>query len=247
MQGLWLTSACSVLLLSACAQEKFRDQVQQTQTTPSRTVVEHADQYAEKMNEEDSGSIPAETQEEMAESQSSSMPRPIFADCDSNAERPIVGELYELSPNTKALPDFKKMKAIRKVCLAQLDIKTRNFSEGFPGVEKLNEWFSLDMRFAVKIPESGSWEFKLVADDGAVLYIDQSKVIDNDGLHETREKNGQRQLNAGEHAFRVSYFQGPRYSIALELYWKGPQDTEFSYIPAANLMRPASSLVSEME
>jgi hypothetical protein len=191
--------------------------------------------------------MPADMSEDVAESQNSSMPRPIFADCASNADRPIVGDLYELSPDTKALPDFKKMKAIRKVCLAQLDIKTRDFSEGFPAVEKLYEWFSLDLRFAVKVPESGSWAFKLVADDGAILYIDQNKLIDNDGLHETREKNGQRQLRAGIHDFRVSYFQGPRYSIALELYWKGPQDSEFSYIPAANLMRPESRLVSEKE
>jgi hypothetical protein len=246
MQGLWLTLACSVLFASACANEKFRDQVPQTQAPTAETGAEHADQYAQKSS--DNGSMPADISESIPDSESSSMPKPIFADCESTPDRPIVGDLYQLTPETRSLPNFKTMKAIKKVCLAQLDIKTRNFSEGFPGVEKLFEWFSLDMHFAVKIPKAGKWEFKLVADDGAILYVDQNKVIDNDGIHGTLEKNGRSQLAEGVHDFRVSYFQGPRYNIALELYWKGPHDSEFTYIPAANLMRPQDTpLWSEVE
>lgn len=247
MPGFWLTSACSLLLLSACANEKFRDQVQQTQAPASESVAENADQYPEKPLDETS-TIPADISESVPDTETAAMPKPIFADCDSTADRPIVGDLYQLPPETKVLPDFKHMKAIKKVCLAQLDIKNRNFSEGFPGVENLFEWFSLDMNFAVNVPKAGQWEFKLVADDGAILYIDKNKVIDNDGIHGTQEKNGRSQLAAGIHAFRVSYFQGPRYNIALELFWKGPHETEFTYIPAARLMRPQNSrLLSERE
>jgi len=248
MQGLWLTSISCLLLLSGCANEKFRDQVEQARSPAVDAVGTSADQAAEKDSTEATGSLPADVTESTADGTSSPMPKPIFADCETTPDRPIVGDLYQLHPDTKALPDFKKMKAIKNICLAQLDIKTRNFSEGFPGVEKLFEWFALDMRFAVKVPRPGKWEFKLVADDGAILYLDQDKLVDNDGQHETREKTGRSNLTAGVHNFRVSYFQGPRYNIALELYWKGPQDTEFSYIPAANLMRPeASSLLSGME
>jgi hypothetical protein len=72
--------------------------------------------------------------------------------------------------------------------------------------------------------------------------------VSNDGQHGTREKTGRSHLAAGVHNFRVSYFQGPRYNIALELYWKGPQDTESSYIPTANMTCPkASSLLSDVE
>ncbi len=248
MQGLWLTSICCVLLLSACANEKFRDQVQQTQAPTNEDLAESADQYAEKTEEPCDSPLPADVSESVPVTETVSMPKPIFADCEATPDRPIVGDLYQLMPETKALPDFKKMKAIKKVCLAQLDIKTRNFSEGFPGVEKLFEWFSLDMKFAVKVPKAGKWEFKLVADDGAILYIDQTKVVDNDGVHGPQERNGRSQLSAGIHDFRVSYFQGPRYNIALELYWKGPQDSEFTYIPAANLLRPRDmKLLSEKE
>jgi hypothetical protein len=249
MQGLWLTSVSFILLLSGCANEKFRDQVEQSRTPAVQAVGASADQSTAEETTEAPASLPADVTESTAEGESSPMPpKPIFADCETTPDRPIVGDLYQLHPDTKALPDFKKMKAIKKICLAQLDIKTRNFSEGFPGVEKLFEWFALDMRFAVKVPRSGKWEFKLVADDGAILYLDQEKLVDNDGQHETRERTGRSNLTAGVHNFRVSYFQGPRYSLALELYWKGPQDSEFTYIPAANLMRPTtSSLLSGME
>lgn len=247
MQGLWLTSVSCLLLLSGCANEKFRDQVEQARSPAVEAVGASADQSAEKDSSEAAGSVPADVTESTADSETSPMPKPIFADCATTPDRPIVADLYQLHPDTQVLPDFRKMKAVKKICLAQLDIKTRNFSEGFPGVEKLFEWFALDMRFAVKVPRPGKWEFKLVADDGAILYLDNDKLVDNDGQHETREKTGRSNLTAGVHNFRVSYFQGPRYNIALELYWKGPQDTEFSYIPAANLMRPEASLLSGME
>jgi hypothetical protein len=248
MQGLWLTSFCSILLLSGCANETFRDQVEQTRTSTVDATGASADQTQTNDSAEATASMPADITESTADGETSPMPKPIFADCETTPDRPIVGDLYQLHPDTKALPDFKKMKAIKKICLAQLDIKTRNFSEGFPGVEKLFEWFALDMRFTVKVPQSGKWEFKLVADDGAILYLDQDKLVDNDGQHETRERTGRSNLTAGVHNFRVSYFQGPRYNMALELYWKGPQDSEFTYIPAANLIRPgAASLLSGME
>jgi hypothetical protein len=132
------------------------------------------------------------------------------------------------------------LKPIKKICLAQLDIKVRSFSEGFPGVADLFEWFSLDTRFIVKVPQDGVYTFKLIADDGAKLYIANQMIIDNDGLHSVLEKTGTVELKAGDANFQVSYFQGPRFEIALELMWKGPNDTEFTYIPRGLMKRPSN-------
>ncbi len=165
---------------------------------------------------------------------------PIFAECANEPDRPIVAELYQLPPNTQKLPDYSQLKSIKKICLSQLDIVSRKFSEGFPGVQNLFEWFSLDMKFQVKIPSAGLWSFKLISDDGAILYIADQKVIDNDGLHPVLEKLGTADLKAGLHNFHVSYYQGPRFDIALELMWKGPNDKDYTYIPKANLLRPGS-------
>jgi hypothetical protein len=130
------------------------------------------------------------------------------------------------------------MKATRTVCLKQLDITNRDFTEGFPGVEGRIEWFALDIRFQLNIPVSGDYEFALNSDDGSRLYIDGREEIDNDGEHGQLEKVKIVSLAAGMHEVRIPYFQGPRYSIALELKWKVPGESTHSYIPEQFILRP---------
>ncbi len=183
--------------------------------------------------------IPVEVQAEDVPTISTEVQKnPLFGECANEPDRMIVADLYQLAPDTQKLPDYALLKSIKKICLSQLDIKVRKFSEGFPGVANLFEWFSLDANFIVKVPTDGVYEFKLIADDGANLYIANQKVIDNDGLHPVQEKTGSAALAIGDVNIRVSYFQGPRFDIALELMWKGPNDTEFTYIPKAYLKRP---------
>jgi hypothetical protein len=161
----------------------------------------------------------------------------LFTDCEESPEKGIVANLYELPVDTSRLPDFSSMTALRDVCLSQLNIKDRQFSEGFPGVEGLFEWFALDMQFRVTVPRSGTYEFSLLSDDGAILWINNAKVIDNDGLHEVTEKRASVYLPAGTHTFRVAYYQGPRWRIALELYWKVPGTSTRVHIPASAISR----------
>ena len=71
----------------------------------------------------------------------------------------------------------------------------------------------------IAVPRAGAWRFQLNSDDGAKLYIDGRLVIDNDGVHPPRKREGQIQLAAGRHDIVVEYFQGPRYEIALQLSW----------------------------
>lgn len=189
--------------------------------------------------------MPASADNEVLETTKAEVPKgPLFAECANEPDRPIVADLYELAPNTQKIPDYSQLKSIKKICLSQLDIVSRKFSEGFPGVMNLFEWFSLDMKFQVKIPSAGLWSFKLVSDDGAILYIADQKVIDNDGLHPVQEKLGTADLKAGLQNFHVSYYQGPRFDIALELMWKGPNDAVYTYIPKANLLRPGQLQLS---
>jgi hypothetical protein len=60
--------------------------------------------------------------------------------------------------------------------------------------------------------------FRLVSDDGAILYVDGHTVIDNDGQHPPTMKNATIPLEAGAHELFVSYFQGPRDNVALQLF-----------------------------
>jgi hypothetical protein len=50
------------------------------------------------------------------------------------------------------------------------------------------------------------YAFTLTSDDGSRLYIGDTLVTDNDGLHGAEEKRGTIALAAGLHPVRVTYF-----------------------------------------
>lgn len=134
----------------------------------------------------------------------------------------LCGEVYHISHRAKRLPDFKKRKPVGVIYTSSLDVPPQDFKQGFPGVTKRSEWFAIDYtgRFWIETP--GSYTFSLLSDDGADLYIDDKLVIDNDGLHPSVEKNSDINLNGGIHSIRVSYFQGPRFQVALQLKIAAP-------------------------
>jgi hypothetical protein len=187
------------------------------------------------------GDDPGQSQDNPAQSDSQTVTtQQLFTACEDYPERAIVAQVYPLPENTQKLPDFAALNDTgTDVCLTQLNIADRDFNSGFPGVPSLIEWFGLDLRFKLKVPSSGSYQFTLRSDDGANLYINGNKVVDNDGLHAVRDRSGNIVLTAGKtYDIRIAYYQGPRYRIALELFWTPPGSTTRSYIPAELLSRP---------
>jgi hypothetical protein len=162
----------------------------------------------------------------------------IFSECSAHPDKSIVSQLYQLPSQTSKLPDFSTMVPVGDVCVGALNIADRDFTQGFPGVSDIFEWFALDMHFKVTVPAGGNYQFFLNSDDGSILYIDGVKVIDNDGTHSQIEKSGSKQLAAGVHDFQVKYYQGPRTRIALELFWKTPGSNNKVYVPASVMSRP---------
>ena len=160
-------------------------------------------------------------------------PEQIFVSCQQGSSVfPIKADVYQLPTNTTKLPDFGAIGAkLTTVCMDQYDVAARDWSTGFPGVSGLFEWFALRTTARVVIPVDGSYTFKLNSDDGAKLYIDNQLVIDNDGQHAPTAKTAIATLTAGEHDLRIDYFQGPRYQIALELFWKVPGSASYVYVP----------------
>lgn len=162
----------------------------------------------------------------------------IFKECNGNPDLPFIADLYQLAPETKELPDFTRLKPIKQICIRQLNITNRDFNEGFPGVEGLIEWFALSIRVKLQVPQNGEYILSLNSDDGSKLYLGNELVINNDGLHPSKSLSATRFLTAGTYDLRIDYFQGPRFHIALELFWQEPAALAKSYIPAAYLKRP---------
>ena len=55
-------------------------------------------------------------------------------------------------------------------------------------------------------PTDDVYTFKLLSDDGSMLYLNGEVIVDNDGAHGPREKIGQKALAKGLHTLNAKYF-----------------------------------------
>jgi hypothetical protein len=64
------------------------------------------------------------------------------------------------------------------------------------------------------VPRAGTYTFSLSSDDGSMLRIDDTLVIDNGGDHALQTKSGEISLSRGAHAVAIDYSQaGGAYEI----------------------------------
>ena len=129
----------------------------------------------------------------------------------------LRGDIYYLKEGTWWLPKFENHKPVGSIYTSELNVPPRHWLEGFPGVTSRFEWFAIDYRGRIWIEDPGKYRFLLESDDGSKLYIDERLVINNDGQHPPLTAHGHVELSAGLHDIRVSYFQGPRDTVALVL------------------------------
>ena len=93
--------------------------------------------------------------------------------------------------------------------------------------------FGLKFEGLITIPKTGVYIFYTLSDDGSRLFIGDRVVVDNDGLHGTKEANGAVALEAGMHPIRVIFFQ-KQGDKGLDVQLQGPGIKKQS-IPAESL------------
>jgi hypothetical protein len=152
----------------------------------------------------------------------------------------LRGDVYYIPPLSRQLPKFKKLQPVGTVYTNSLNITPREFTEGFPGITDRNEWFAIDYTGRFWIEKPGKYKFALESDDGSKLYIDGKQAIDNDGIHATRAYGSLVKLRGGIHSIRVSYFQGPRTSLALVLAVQGPDDDDYRVFSTTEFKPPSN-------
>lgn len=84
-----------------------------------------------------------------------------------------------------------------------------------------NDNFAFVFEGKIKCPSNGIYTFYTSSDDGSKLYINGSLVVNNDGLHGTQERSGQRTLTAGANDIRVEFFERTG-GESLTVSWSGP-------------------------
>lgn len=96
-----------------------------------------------------------------------------------------------------AMPDFSKLSPAKQGVVSAFVLNPRNRNDNFG--------FLFDGY--IDIPSTATYSFSLDSDDGSKLYLDESEVIDNDGLHPLKRVTGQKHLTKGKHKIRVEFFE----------------------------------------
>jgi hypothetical protein len=138
----------------------------------------------------------------------------------------LTGLVYFIPENSQKLVDVTGQQPAATLYASQLNVAPRSWTDGFPGVSTRAEWFEIKYTGNFSAGSAGDYNFRLVSDDGAVVYVDDQKVLDNDGIHSPTEQKAIWRLTQGSHKIRVDYFQGPRDTIALQLWVTPPGGTE---------------------
>ena len=91
-------------------------------------------------------------------------------------------------------------------------------------------------RFTARIfaPESGTYTFTLVSDDGSQLFVNGALLVNHDGPHARTEKFASTYLTAGHHDVDVRYFEQGQIA-AVRLLWEGPGIAKEAIPPVAFL------------
>ena len=159
----------------------------------------------------------------------------------------LIGEVYVPGGQIHRMPDFDLLTPVYTFVTANLDISKRDYTEGFPTPEMQHvvEDFAIRFRGELAIDTPGLYQFGLYSDDGAKLYIDGTLVVDNDGIHAGSGKRGSITLTTGVYPVEIHYFQGPRYSIALQWYYAPPKAPYSETRRSISITLPTLELRSE--
>lgn len=113
-----------------------------------------------------------------------------------------------------------------------LDLRTERGDFG-----ELTEDFITHVDGFIEIAKAGTYAFRLTSDDGSRLFIDDTPVVDHDGLHGPTDMDGTVQLGVGRHKLFVEHFERGG-GEQLTLSWKPPGATEFVIVPNSVLRAP---------
>jgi hexosaminidase len=110
------------------------------------------------------------------------------------------------------LPKLWEMKPDKKGKINKLGLRS---------IEPREDFYGADIYGFIKIEKTGDYTFYLTSDDGSKLFIDNQLLIDNDGLHSSKEVSGKIFLESGNHPFKIYYFEKTG-SQELRVEYEGP-------------------------
>jgi len=134
------------------------------------------------------------------------------------------GTVYKIPPshlNSKFAYSDKVLayEKIDSISWKEINFPDSQDSIPFPGVS-VKKAFAIIFKSTMYIPQSGTYGFTLNSDDGSALWIEDTKVVDNEYPHGMRAKAGKRFLKKGSYPITIWYFQAYPFRYGLEFTYK---------------------------
>jgi hypothetical protein len=136
------------------------------------------------------------------------------------------GRVFFIPDGAKAMPDVTGQWPKTVLYTKQINVAPRPFTEGFPGVANQTSNFAIRYEGNFVTSVEGTYQLRILASDGALVYVDTEKLIDIDGVHPPQEGKATKKLGAGEHRFRVDYFKASKDNVALQVWLTPPGGKE---------------------
>lgn len=125
-----------------------------------------------------------------------------------------------------SLPDFAAITPMKSISVPNFDLSPRLH----------DDYYGFMYEGFIQIPEDGVYRFYTDSDDGSDLFIDDSLVVENDGLHGMETKKGEVPLSKGLHKIKVKYFE-KKGGDDLRIYLDGPGMKKMK-VPDTMLYKP---------
>jgi hypothetical protein len=136
------------------------------------------------------------------------------------------GSYFAIAAGTTKVPALATLTPTGVLFAHELNVPAKAMTGGFPGIDAArNENFAIRWEAPLLVDTESDYTFRIVSDDGAIVQIDSTPIVDNDGAHGVQEKSGPVHLVKGTHLLSVDYFQTTG-SVALQLFCKKASGTE---------------------
>jgi len=113
--------------------------------------------------------------------------------------------------NWEKLPDFEKQEVVNSGIIPSFDLI----------VKQREDNYALVFEGYIKVNQEGIYTFFTSSDDGSKLWIGETLVVDNGGMHGARELSGKIGLKKGTYPITVKYFEAAMGDV-LDVSYRGP-------------------------
>jgi hypothetical protein len=157
----------------------------------------------------------------------------------TDAGHGLIANVYKIAAPVTELPQADTLgEPFATFAVDNLDQASTQFNGSFAGADgEVSEWFAIHFRGSLNVTAAGTYDLCLNAGDGALLFLDQTAIVDNDGVHDTTEKCESLAIEPGEYQLDVMYFQAAKGELGLQLTWAKDGGTK-APIPKENLFPP---------